>query len=508
MLAQRLSGSIGNMASTTLTRIAFFLVLTIGFATTFTQATAQDYAFSRVVVEGNDRIEPATIVKFAGISRGEQVSAAALNDAFQRLTASGLFASVELVPSGSTLIIRVVENPTINIVSFEGNQKLKDEDLAKLVKSQSRRVYSVSQAEADAAAIVQGYADASRLAARVEPRVIDRGDNRVDLVFEIREGKVTEVERLSFTGNRSFSDRRLRQVLGTKQAGLLRNIIQRDTFVADRIEFDKQLLVDFYRARGFIDFQVLVGDKAVEDAGASDFQVELGGGTLLGPIEEALVGKKAGETAEANVEMPATHPHPKLKGKTATFALTLKALKERVLPAVDDELAKDLGEFDSLEELKKDIRERLEKQAKEASENAVAEQLVVELVKANPIPIPPSLVERQMRLTEQEVLSQARRQGQTGNLGDELRTKIREDSEVKVRAGLLMAEIAKKQEIKIGDPEIEEGLKELADQSGKNVARLRAEYSDPRRREMLVGMILENKVLDIIESKAKIEDEK
>ena len=257
MLAQRLSGSIGNMASTTLTRIAFFLVLTIGFATTFTQATAQDYAFSRVVVEGNDRIEPATIVKFAGISRGEQVSAAALNDAFQRLTASGLFASVELVPSGSTLIIRVVENPTINIVSFEGNQKLKDEDLAKLVKSQSRRVYSVSQAEADAAAIVQGYADASRLAARVEPRVIDRGDNRVDLVFEIREGKVTEVERLSFTGNRSFSDRRLRQVLGTKQAGLLRNIIQRDTFVADRIEFDKQLLVDFYRARGFIDFQVL-----------------------------------------------------------------------------------------------------------------------------------------------------------------------------------------------------------------------------------------------------------
>ena len=257
-----------------------------------------------------------------------------------------------------------------------------------------------------------------------------------------------------------------------------------------------------------IDFQVLVGNKAVEDARASDFQVELGGGTLLGPIEEALVGKKAGETAEANVEMPATHPHPKLKGKTATFALTLKALKERVLPAVDDELAKDLGEFDSLEELKKDIRERLEKQAKEASENAVAEQLVVELVKANPIPIPPSLVERQMRLTEQEVLSQARRQGQTGNLGDELRTKIREDSEVKVRAGLLMAEIAKKQEIKIGDPEIEEGLKELADQSGKNVARLRAEYSDPRRREMLVGMILENKVLDIIESKAKIEDEK
>ncbi len=258
-----------------------------------------------------------------------------------------------------------------------------------------------------------------------------------------------------------------------------------------------------------IDFQVLAGGKAVEDAGAQDFQVELGGGTLLGPIEEALIGKNTGDSAEAQVEMPATHPHPKLKGKTATFALTLKTIKERVLPEVDDELAKDIGEFDSLDELRKDIRERLEKQAKEASENAVAEQLVVELVKANPIPVPPSLVERQMRLTEQEVISQARRQGQTGStLGEELRAKIQQDSEVKVRAGLLMAEIAKSENIKIGDPEIEEGLKELAEQTGKNVARLRAEYSDPRRREMLVGMILENKVLDIIEGKAKIEDEK
>ncbi|MDH5454314.1 MAG: outer membrane protein assembly factor BamA, partial [Paracoccaceae bacterium] len=138
-------------------------MLTIGLAVIFTPASAQNYSFSQVVVEGNDRIEPATIVKFAGISRGESISGAGLNDAFQRLTASGLFVSVELVPSGGTLIIRVVENPTINIVNFEGNQRIKDEDLAKIVKSQSRRVYSISQAEADAAAIVQGYAEISRL---------------------------------------------------------------------------------------------------------------------------------------------------------------------------------------------------------------------------------------------------------------------------------------------------------------------------------------------------------
>jgi trigger factor len=112
-----------------------------------------------------------------------------------------------------------------------------------------------------------------------------------------------------------------------------------------------------------------------------------------------------------------------------------------------------------------------------------------------------------MRVSEQELLQAARRQGQVGNLPPELRDRIRQDSEVKVRAGLLMAEIAKKEGIKIGDPEIEEGLKELADQTGKNVAKLRAEYREAKKREMLVGMILENKVLDIIESKAKIEEQ-
>jgi trigger factor len=122
--------------------------------------------------------------------------------------------------------------------------------------------------------------------------------------------------------------------------------------------------------------------------------------------------------------------------------------------------------------------------------------------------VPPSLVEQQMRITEQEILSKARSFGQqTSNVGEELREQIQTDSEVKVRAGLLMAEIAKKEAIQIGNDEIEEGLKELAEQSGKNVAKLRVEYRDQKKREMLIGMLLENKVLDIIEAKAKIEEE-
>ncbi len=256
-----------------------------------------------------------------------------------------------------------------------------------------------------------------------------------------------------------------------------------------------------------IDFAVESDGADVPDAGAQDFQVELGGGQLIAAIDEALVGKDVGAKADADVEMPEQHPHPALAGKKATFHITLKEIKERVLPDADDEFAKDLGEYDTLEDLKKDLKERLAKQQKEQSDNALAEQLVAELVKANPIPLPPSLVRRQMQITEQEVMGQARRQGQTGaQIGDELRARIQADSEVKVRAGLLMAEIAKREGIQIGDPDLEEGLKELAEQSGKNIAKLRVEYRDAKKREMLIGMILENKVLDLIEAKAKIGD--
>jgi trigger factor len=254
-----------------------------------------------------------------------------------------------------------------------------------------------------------------------------------------------------------------------------------------------------------IDFTLSTGGVKIDDAGATDFQAELGAGTLIPEIEAALVGKSVGDQAEATVQMPEQHPHPKLAGKTAVFALTLKDLKERVLPEADDEFAKDVGDFETLEALKKDISGTLEKHSKEESDNKVAEELVLALVKANPVPLPPSLVERQMRVTEQEILQRARSQGQKATgVGDELRTQIQQDSEVKVRAGLLMAEIAKKEGIQIGDAELEEGLKELAEQTGKNVAKLRVEYRDQRKREMLIGMILENKVLDIIEAKAKI----
>ena len=236
---------------------AVFLGAATASAPFLTPAFAQVFSFSNVDIQGNERVDAATILNYAGISRGQEVSAAQLNDAYQRIMNSNLFESVELVPQGSTLVIKVVEYPIVNVISIEGNKRLKDEKLSELIKSQPRRIYSPSQAEADAAAIAEAYRVAGRLAATVTPKIIRRSDNRVDLVFEITEGKVVEIERLSFVGNKAFSDRRLRQVLQTKQAGFLRNLIQRDTYVPERLDLDKKLLTDFYLSRGYIDFQVL-----------------------------------------------------------------------------------------------------------------------------------------------------------------------------------------------------------------------------------------------------------
>ncbi len=256
------------------------------------------------------------------------------------------------------------------------------------------------------------------------------------------------------------------------------------------------------------DLEVEVAGAKIEDAGTQGYPIEIGKGQVFKEVEEALEGLKVDESASAEIEMPAGHPHPKLAGQKATFKVTAKEIKERILPAADDDLAKDLGDFETLAELKADIKKQLEATQKEQADNVLAERLVQALVEANPIPLPPSLVAQQMRVSEREIVMRAQMQGQRVNgVGEELLAQIKEDSETKVRAGLVMAEIAKKEEIKIDNAAVEEGLKELAEQTGKNVAKLRAEYSEPRKREMLVGMILENKVLDLIETKATIEDE-
>jgi outer membrane protein insertion porin family len=219
-------------------------------------AQANDFKITEIIVDGNRRIETETIRSYTEIETPAVLAIGEVNDAVQRVRDSNLFETVTAEVQGNKLKVTVVEFPTVNEVVFEGNERLGEKQLSALVRSQSRRIYSVSQVRDDANAIAEAYANQGRIAASVEPRIIRRSDNRVDVIFEIAEGGVVEIERLSFVGNRTFSDRRLRRVLNTKQAGLLRIFVQRDTYVEDRVEFDKQVLTDFYNSRGYIDFQV------------------------------------------------------------------------------------------------------------------------------------------------------------------------------------------------------------------------------------------------------------
>lgn len=251
-------------------------------------AQAQAYSFSSVEIEGNVRVDAATILAFAKLPKGAEISPAALNDAYQRILDSGLFESVELVPQGGTLVIRVSELPMIDVMDFEGNKKLKDDVLLEAVKSRSRLIYNPAQAEADAAAIAEVYRERGRMAATVTPKIIRQSDNRVSLVFEITEGGVAEIQRLNFIGNHDFSDYRLRQVLRTKQAGILHNLIQRDMFDEGRLELDQELLRNFYLSRGYIDFQIL--DASAEyardrDATFLTFTIQEGRSFTIGKVD-------------------------------------------------------------------------------------------------------------------------------------------------------------------------------------------------------------------------------
>ena len=248
---------------------------------------AQSFQISSVAIDGNRRIETATIRSFTGIEVGAFMSISEVNEAVQRVRGSDLFESVTADITGSELKITVVEFPTVNLVAFEGNDRLGEGQLKALVRTVSRRVYSVSQVRDDANSIAAAYANQGRISASVEPRIIRRSDNRVDVVFEIIEGAVVEIERISFVGNRTFSDSRLRRILNTKQAGFLRLFIQRDTFIEDRIEFDKRVLKDFYNSRGYVDFRTLSVNSELSktrDSFFVTFQVQEGQQFSFGKI--------------------------------------------------------------------------------------------------------------------------------------------------------------------------------------------------------------------------------
>jgi trigger factor len=255
-----------------------------------------------------------------------------------------------------------------------------------------------------------------------------------------------------------------------------------------------------------IDFTLTVDGKDLKEGGGEGLPIELGSGQILPELEAGLTGTKIDDKLDIEAKFPDGHSSKDLAGKVGTLHIHVKDLKERVLPTLDDEFAKDVGNFQTLIELRADVHTRLEKMLKDRAESALAEQIVEKLNEKNPLDVPPSLVEQQCRMMEMELLQNARRAGQRVSPEEfaKVHGQVHADAEKKVRAGLLMGAIAKKLDVKVTDQDIQNGLEELAAETGKNVAKVRAEYNEPQKRQILVGMILEDKVLDVIEGKANI----
>jgi outer membrane protein insertion porin family len=218
---------------------------------------AQGITVGSIVVQGNQRVEADTIRSYFRPGPGGRLDAFQIDEGVKALYATGLFQDVRPSMQGGRLIIFVVENPVINRIAFEGNRKVKDEQLKAEIQSKERGTLSRPIVQADVARLVEVYRRGGRFDVRVEPKIIELPNNRVDLVFEITEGVKTGVKRIEFIGNRYYSDFRLADVIKTAQTGLLAFLQSNDIYDPDRIEADRELLRRFYLKHGFIDVRII-----------------------------------------------------------------------------------------------------------------------------------------------------------------------------------------------------------------------------------------------------------
>ncbi|HEV2551513.1 MAG TPA: outer membrane protein assembly factor BamA [Stellaceae bacterium] len=212
---------------------------------------------AEIRIEGMQRVEPETVRSYMKVQPGDPFDSGRVDESLKSLFATGLFADVTLRREGDALVVRVVENPIINRIAFEGNHKLSDETLTQEVQLKPRTVYTRTKVQSDVKRILDLYRRSSRFAATVEPKLIPLEQNRVDLVFEIDEGDTTGIRSINFVGNRQFTATRLREVIQTKESRWYRIFSSDDNYDPDRLTYDRDLLRKFYLSEGYADFRVV-----------------------------------------------------------------------------------------------------------------------------------------------------------------------------------------------------------------------------------------------------------
>jgi outer membrane protein insertion porin family len=211
----------------------------------------------RIDVEGNRRVEADTIRSYFRVAPGERLDTAKIDAALKGLYATGLFQDVRITPGANRILVTVVENAVINRVQFEGNKKAKDEQLSSEVQSKPRGTFSRALVQSDVQRILEVYQRSGRYDVRVVPKIIELPNGRVDLIFEINEGDKTGVAKIVFSGNKAFSDQRLKDVIKTGETNWLSFLKSNDIYDPDRIEVDRDLLRRHYLKYGFVDVRIV-----------------------------------------------------------------------------------------------------------------------------------------------------------------------------------------------------------------------------------------------------------
>jgi outer membrane protein insertion porin family len=219
-------------------------------------AVASGGTIEAIDVHGNERIETSTILSYLLVRQGDQFNQDELDRSLKTLYATGLFRDVGLMRRGETLVVRVSENPIVNRIAFEGNHSSKDDDLRKVLTLRPRAVYTPEMASRDRQKILDLYASKGRYAVTVTPQIIRLSHNRIDVVFQISEGALTLIRKISFVGNKAFSEARLDQVVSTKETAWYRFFSSSDEYNPDRIQYDRELLRRFYLRNGYVDFEI------------------------------------------------------------------------------------------------------------------------------------------------------------------------------------------------------------------------------------------------------------
>lgn len=259
----RRAGGVGILLRGRISTIGLVFFLCFGPVATVAQQAVAQQSFmgggiiKEIRIEGSQRIEPETVRSYMRVNPGDPFDSVRLDNSLKNLFSTGLFADVTLRREGDALIVSIVENPIINRIAFEGNDRLDDETLAGEITLRPRVVFTRTKAQKDNQRLLEIYRRSGRYAATVEPKVIQLPQNRVDLVFEINEGQLTDIKSVNFIGNRVFSDSTLRGEITTTESAFWRIFSSTDTYDPDRLTFDRDLLRRFYLKEGYADFRVV-----------------------------------------------------------------------------------------------------------------------------------------------------------------------------------------------------------------------------------------------------------